>query len=350
MSLRTTWVGVAVSATAKISVGYTLGNTQQYIHLYNCENPRWLHQPCTIVGKLNGLAAHAALGTSVAVITGVSHKALLEGLVSTGYDFAFDVGGRAGETVKTAARAPSLVDALKEAYNKKNMIEWLLSEAGKSAVNGVTGDLSLANGKPSFALWGTPVGAGLGVGVWYETQTLHLAGTRLAWDQAQIRWRLVKSGDSLWLQMQGIPEADGVELTVVGKEFHTLYPDGRVRLGQPGSRNLGTANATAVVRDGMIHEKSNVAGMVGKPPPGGGINLSSRSVDYVTDFPYTTAVPIDKKDYLDLGFRLVKDKRTVWESGDSTRVHFSLMAAQNWSNANRGSTRLDKQETHYWTQ
>lgn len=346
MSSNSTWIGIAGSATAKGSVGYTLGSTVQHLHLWNCGNPKSLQAACVVTGSLNGLALHAGLGTSVAIITGVQHKAQLNGLVSSGWDFAIDVGGKIGDAIKTASRSPSILKAVLEYQKSADLATWLASESGKTAVNSMTGDFGLANGTPCFEIFSTPAGAGLGAGVWYENQTLSLCGSGLAWENVTINWRLVKHRDSIWLQMRNIPEKDGEELGVIGKQFHTLYPDGLVTLGQPKGSILG--DARVVVRNGCIHEIDTAARLVGSPPEGGGINLSAREIGHVSNFPYVKNQFIDWDSVMRLGFRLQGEKKVLWQSGDATEVFFSL-ATERW-NAHPGSRRLDKGELHYWTQ
>ena len=307
MSMRKTWVGIAGGGGVSL-IG---GIASHYIKFINMENTN-AEMTCGVSGLRLGAVAHIGGGASLAIMTGVSTRADVRGLKSSGVDFAVDLGAKWGAMIKAGGWAARGLKALNTVSDLPKLRLWAGSEAGKGFVNFLTGDLDLSDAKPSFAMVGTPAGAGLGAGVWYEWQKVTAFDGARAWDFFKPYWRLHTHMGEHWLQMVQIPAEDGTSLIVNFREDVWGY-DNSLDVREPFLD--GTSSViSGIVKDQCLHEDpSNVAALK-NAPPGGGLNLSWRTL--AGRWTRDGVKPIEGNTKMGVGLDVATDGKTVWETKD----------------------------------
>lgn len=322
--LNKTWLGIAVGGGAAVLYGKA-GYILQFVNLDHANNT----VSCTVGGVRVGAALHASCGVSFALMTGVGSPKDLEAVTGSGFDFAADLGGRFAEIAKLGGRAGSAVADGVASLNKIQTIAdlkaFLGTERGKVFINSITGDFAPSNSTPSLFMFGTPVGAGIGAGIWYEWQEVYEVGAMSAWACVPLCWRLVNFNGSLWLQIKDIPAKDGSKITVFGKQF-SWGIDGVIHFAEPkgiaqtsGATQRYSSHTAGIVMNNRLEEDPAFQKGRGASPPGGGINLSVRSLGAVQSvFGSLTSIPVDSTFDMGLGIRF--EENLVWESYESAKL------------------------------
>ncbi len=315
MSLQGMWLGVAGGGGAIVAGGIA----GHMAYLVNCAAPSNSHMQCVVTSTRAGIAAHAGVSASIVVMSGINSAQDLTGLSSSGTDFVLDLGAKWGNAIKGGGRVAQAAKTLCMVDDFTDIQKYVAGEPGKALINWLAGDLELSATKPSFAMLGTPFGAGVGAGVFYEWQNVYVPGSSEAWYYAPINWRLIWHKDQLWIQIRNIPADDDTQLTIMGKCF-SYGLDGVVDL-YPKSKTLrNKTHSTGVVQKGKLMEDASSPGLAKAAPPGGGINLSARNIQGVRGiFSFS---PIQGNSSLPFGLALLKDNETVWQSKASSPLEF----------------------------
>jgi hypothetical protein len=229
------------------------------------------------------------------------------------------VGGRAGEAVANG------VASLNKIQTIVDLKAFLGTERGKVFINSITGNFAPSNSTPSLFMFGTPVGAGIGAGIWYEWQEVYEVGAMSAWACVPLSWRFVNFNGGLWLQIKDIPAKNGSKITVLGKQFswgvdgvvHFMEPDGFAHT--KGAVQRFRSQTTGIIENNRLQEDPAFQKGRGVAPPGGGINLSIRSLGAVRDF-LGSLTPIPAESTVDLGLAIRFEDQLVWESYESAKL------------------------------
>ena len=312
MSLKTTWVGLAGGAGATV-IG---GIASHYVHFVNMGNTNArIH--AGVSGLRLGAAAHIGGNASLAIMTGVSKRADVRGLKSSGLDFAVDLGAKWGDIIKGGGRAAQGLKMLQKVSDIPTLKLWAKSEAGKSFVNGLTGDLSLSHKKPSFAMFSIPfAGAGVGAGIWYEWQKVIALGGAQAWNFFKPRWRLHKHMGNLWLQIGNVPEVDGKSLIVNFRE-DVWGHDTSLEVKEPFLKGWSTV-ISGTVKDHFLYEDAKSGAPVKNAPPGGGLNLSWRTL--AGRWTRNGVVACKANEKFGVGLDVATGGKGVWETDDYIKI------------------------------
>ncbi len=312
MSNRTTWVGLAGGAGVTV-VG---GISASYVKFINLQNTK-ARMDCGVSGKRLGAAIHVGGNASLAIMTGVSSRANVRGLTSSGVDFAVDLGAKWGDILKAGGRAAQGLKMLAKVSDLPTLRLWAGSEAGKALVNGITGDLSLKHNKPSFAMFSIPfAGAGVGAGIWYEWQKVVAFDGARAWNFFKPRWRLIKHMGKLWLQMVQIPSEDGTTVIVNFRE-DVWGHDTTLEVKEPFLKGWSTVISGTVKNNCLYEDKSN--GNVGKnAPPGGGLNMSWRNL--AGRWTRKGVVACEANEKFGVGLDAAVGGKSVWETDDYIKI------------------------------
>lgn len=323
MDLNKTWLGIAIGGGASAIYGKS-GYILQFL---NCAHPT-SQVSCVVGGVRAGLAIHANCGVSFALLTGVGGPKDLERAQGGGYDFAIDLGIRFGDIVKSGGYiGMAIEDGIKELnrlFYTTDLAAWIGSERGKAFINALLGELSPSNTVPTLCMFGTPAGAGLGAGIWYEYQSVYEVGAMSAWACVPLAWRLHHYGGDLWLQVKDIPAKDGSEIIFFGKEF-CYGLDGVMHFAEPKRIRHSPSDivsyktySSGIVIGNKLQEKPSFQKGRGAPPPDGGINLSLRSLQSSRGLFYNSDITSGSTMNMGIGIRF--DGQLVWESYTSTQV------------------------------
>ena len=95
--MSTTWVGVAFGVNATVAVGVGQ-NIVCFVNMARTQETMF----CGITGVKLGAAIHASVGYSIAIMTGVKSIKDVNGVKSSGVDFAADFGAKYGSMIKTS--------------------------------------------------------------------------------------------------------------------------------------------------------------------------------------------------------------------------------------------------------
>lgn len=327
MSLNKTWLGIAIGGG--VAAGY--GKAGHIIQFVNCAQPTNLVS-CVVGGVRVGAALHANCGVSFVLMTGVGGPKDLERATGGGYDFAIDLGIRFGEIVKSGGYiGMAIEDGIKELdrlFLATDLAAWIGSERGKAFINALAGELAPSNTKPTLCIFGSPAGAGLGAGIWYEWQSVYQIGAMEAWACVPLSWRLMQSNGNLWLQIKDIPAKNGSEVVVFGKEF-SYGIDGVIQFAEPENiqQTPGTtlryrSTSTGIVQNNVLQEKPKFQSGRSPAPQGGGINLSVRSLGGVRGV-LGGLSEIPANSVLNLGLGIRHQGQLVWEGYQSAKLYTS---------------------------
>lgn len=164
-----------------------------------------------VKGTRVGLMAEAGTGLCIIIVTGCRGAKEMEGLTSSGLDWSFSVGLKAGDTAKTGAR---LFRAMMQTASNMGGDNWAVSEGTKKVVQWAMDDLGLDLSQRQFYVIPTPLGVGVGAGMFYENQTLRLLGGDVGWSYMKPWWSLDRADGNVYLRMGDIPEQDDAEIRV----------------------------------------------------------------------------------------------------------------------------------------
>jgi len=203
----TTWVGYFGYGMAG-SFGYGRSFIQMDLrHMGGATYPvRVLVQ-----GTRLGPVAEVGTGLCIIIVTGCRSAREMEGLTSSGLDWTLSVGLKAGEVAKTGSRL--FRNMMRLAGNMAGD-NWATSEVTKKVVQWAMDDLGLNLNGRQFYVIPTPMGGGVGAGIFYEYQTLRLLGGDIGWSYIKPWWSLDRGDGNIYLRMGDIPEQDDADIRV----------------------------------------------------------------------------------------------------------------------------------------
>ena len=219
--------------------------------------------PVLVTGKRLGLMSNAEAGHAIILVTGVPYPEAFSEIKSSGIDWVLSIGGKADAAIKTTSKAGALLEAASKAGN------WAAQESAKKAVQGIMGDFELPSSKPGFILLPTPAAVGVGIGIFYEWQTLVKVGSDVAWRYIKPNWWLQAGQNNLLLHMDSIPEKDNqrvaihLQRKVFGSDDILLF----------NSSGRASPVIVGIVKNGRLHDSSGSLG----------INLSAQKIAGVTE-------------------------------------------------------------------
>lgn len=214
----TTWLGyLGGGGSAALIVG---GGMVQF-DLWNAGGKN-LPTRVYVTSKKVGLIAHAGLTHAMVLVTGAKDQSQLEGLTSSGIDWEFDIGASA-KALKGVAKFQKYaelfaqVEKLATVGGKgvRTMTNWAGHEASKKLVQATVNEIgNIKETGPQFNVLPTPLTIGVGAGIVYDWQTMHLMGGKNAWSMIAPSWFVENGGNGVVLQMQNIPEQDGTWIDI----------------------------------------------------------------------------------------------------------------------------------------
>lgn len=207
LNYETTWLGFMGGGISGSIIG---GGSVYQIDVWNMgSNP--LPARVLVTGKRLGLMAEAGTAHAMLIVTGCRTPKEMDGITSSGIDWEFSAGLKGSALVKTGARLFKVVTA--EAAAK--VVNWAAHETAKRLVQWAMDDLGVVKPGKQFNLLPSPLAFSLGIGIFYDWQTLTLLGGKIGWQYISPKWSIETYNGNVRLQMCDIPEQDG-ELVRVG--------------------------------------------------------------------------------------------------------------------------------------
>ncbi len=237
-----TWIAVTQSGGGGAS--FIIGGGLYVLPFVNVADPRKMILAAVTCKRL-GVVIHAGASHAIGIMVGVGSTSDMEGLTGGGYDFAADLGAKWGQIVKQGGRIGKWLGIIEAAFKGMSAgaraglakgTEIVFSEAAKGLVNEFAGNFDLDEKRRGFYMFGTPVGIGIGAGVWYEWQSVWALGGPQAWDYGQPQWRLQPYGSSVLFQVRNIPEPNGTDMKVYGFRVKEWGTDPYIDFGTPNAR------------------------------------------------------------------------------------------------------------------
>lgn len=301
------WLGLAGGGFGFSAIG-GLGVYQ--VDLY-CMDGNPVPVRCMSLGKRLGITLQAEAAHAVCLVTGVTSRDTFREIKSNGLDWALSIGVKADSIIKSGGEVAQALAKL-AAHNAN----WAAHETAKKVVQGLMGDFEIAPKSPSFILLPTPLGAGLGAGIYYEWQTLSQVGSDLTWDYIKPKWKLSKSGNRVLLHMHNIPEQDGTQINFHIRE-NVWGADNLIRFAKPPQQN-GEHLLTGMVKAGKLTDPEfNL--------PMDGFDITSRVPVGKTEIgmlSVSKTQAVEKSKGMEIGVSVCKGRINLyrWESDDYTKV------------------------------
>jgi hypothetical protein len=208
-----------------------------------------------ITGVRLGAVANADMGHYVVYISGVPRANSFSEIKSKGIDWTISLGTKGEAWLKGAGKVGDSLVKLSNAPGN-----WAAQEVTKKVVQGAMGDFELSPKEPAFILLPTPLSVGLGLGIFYEWQTLVKQGTDIAWKYMKPSWWVKEEDGHLVLHMSGIPAQENEQIPihvmrkVVGYDDIFMFKSG-TSLGASPKVLLGT------VKGGRLYDKQGHEGI-----------------------------------------------------------------------------------------
>lgn len=201
---ETTWLGLLGGGVSGSIIG---GGSIYQIDLWHMGgNP--LPVRVLVTGKRLGAMAEVGTALAALVVTGCRTGKEMDGITSSGIDWEFAVGLKGSSIVKAGAKLFKTLaaDAASKAVN------WAAHESGKRFMQWVMNDLGVVQEGKQFNLIPSPVGIGVGAGIFYEWQTLNLLGGKIGWQHLSPSWTAENYNGGVYFQLLDVPEQDGESL------------------------------------------------------------------------------------------------------------------------------------------
>ncbi len=169
-----------------------------------------------VTSKKAGLIAHAGASHAMVLVTGCSSASDMNNITSSGIDWEFDIGASA-KGLKGVAKFEKYkelfgaVEKLAKAGNKhvREATNWAGHEASKRLAQATMGDLGVVQGSgPQFNILPSPIAVGIGAGLFYDWQKMHVMGGKQAWSMISPKW-YVTNDNGVKLHMYNVPENNG---------------------------------------------------------------------------------------------------------------------------------------------
>ncbi len=212
-----------------------------------------------VKGRRLGLVAEVGTAHAALLVTGCQTAKEMDKITSSGLDWEFAIGLKGSNIVKTGSK---LFKILAEA--SLTTADWAMHESSKRFVQWAMDDLGVVQDGRQFNLIPSPLSIGLGAGLFYEWQTLHLAGGKIGWQHISPKWRVYNKDGDVWLEMEDVPEQNGEQI-----KFGFYVPEWGIDpiLTWSKRRDGGALHIIGYAHSGKLHSRRD-----GKGPAG--INLS----------------------------------------------------------------------------
>ncbi len=200
----TTWLGMLGGGVSGSIIG---GGSIYQIDLWHMGgNPL----PVRVMVKGTRVGVVAELGTALAalVVTGCSIGKDMDGITSSGLDWELAIGLKGSSLVKTGAKLFKTLAA--EAVSKAG--NWAVHESAKRFAQWTMNDLGVVQTGKQFNLIPYPLSFGIGAGIFYEWQKIHLLGGKIGWQHISPSWIANDFQNGVYFQLLDIPEQDGESL------------------------------------------------------------------------------------------------------------------------------------------
>ena len=204
------WYGVGVTAGFNLLIGVS---SYMMVFVNNADPSKKMI--CLARGERAGPAVHAGTALVVGKMAGVKPGQKLIDVKGAGLDFAIDVGARFADLIKGARYARAAANLIRHMDDFPLLVSTILQDSSKALINQMHGNLSTTDNQPSYAIVGIPgAGWGIGAGAWYERQRLISVTPSTLWSNTRTRWGLRRIVGRTILQVQGIPEPDGIGIVI----------------------------------------------------------------------------------------------------------------------------------------
>jgi hypothetical protein len=205
-SYDTTWIGLLGGGASGSIIG---GGSIYQIDVWNMGgNP--LPARVLVKGKRVGVMAEVGTTHAILIVTGCQSAKDMDGIESSGLDWEAAAVLKGSAIVKTGA---GLLKAVAAEIAAK-VVDWATHAAAKRLVQWVMDDLGIVKPGRQFHLLPSPLGFGVGAGIFYEWQKLHLIGGKIGWQHITPKWFVESVNGDVWLQMYNIPEQDGEKVKI----------------------------------------------------------------------------------------------------------------------------------------
>jgi hypothetical protein len=261
LNYDTTWLGLLGGGVSGSIVG---GGSIYQVDVWNMGgNP--LPARVLVKGKRLGAVAETGASHAMLIVTGCKHAQEMEGIESSGLDWEFAVGVKGSALVKTGAK---LFKTMAAEVAASVGLCWATNESAKRLVQWTMDDLGIVKPGRQFNLLPSPLSFGVGGGIFYEWQKLHLLSGKIGWNYISPDWYIEKVGSAVRLQMSNIPEQDGGKVKI-GFSVPEWGLDPYIRWKKDkGTVDIKDYHITGYVYGGLLFERPNRRGT-------SGINLSN---------------------------------------------------------------------------
>ncbi len=331
-----TWIAVSQSGGGGGAI--LVGGGLYFLPFVNVANPRKVILAGVTCKRL-GLVAHAGASHAIGIMLGVGSTSDMDGLTGGGWDFAADLGAKWGQIVKQGGRIGKWLKIIESAFKGLSAGaraglakggEVAFSEAAKGLVNAFDGNFDRDKQKRGFYMFGTPLGVGLGAGVWYEWQNVYALGGPKAWNYGKPRWRLQPHGGGVYLQLKGIPEPNGADVHISGIRLNEWGTDGYVDFTK-----FKNPHAALSIQKGLtfLNTKGKANGFKfftnpadpTAPPADGGLNIGHHMIsgryEYFNWGRGIRSTPYDSAGKtIELGLDVKVGGKLVWQSDEYIKV------------------------------
>ena len=200
LNYETTWVGFLGGG---VSGSIIAGGSIYQIDVWNMGG-KALPARVLIKGKRLGIVAEAGTSLAMLIVTGCRTAEDMDGITSSGLDWELSLGLKGSALVKTGTKLFKAAAA----HAAAKMVNWAVHESAKRLVQWAMDDLGVVKSGKQFNLLPSPVAFGIGAGIFYDWQTLHLLGGKIGWKYISPKWSVETYNGNVRLQLFDIPEQD----------------------------------------------------------------------------------------------------------------------------------------------
>lgn len=204
LNYATTWIGFLGGGVSGSIIG---GGSVYQIDLWHMGGDP-LPVRVLVTGKRLGIVAEAGTSMAMLIVTGCKSGKDMDGITSSGIDWELALGVKGSALVKTGAKLFKIAAAQAAA----TLVNWAVHESTKRVAQWAMDDLGIVKSGKQFNLLPYPLGLGIGLGIFYEWQTLTLLGGKIGWKRISPQWQMETSNNNVRLQLFDIPEQDGTKV------------------------------------------------------------------------------------------------------------------------------------------
>jgi hypothetical protein len=263
LDYNTTWIGIVGGG---VSGSVVAGGSVYQIDVWNMgSKPRPAR--VLVTGKRVGAVAEVGTAHAMVIVTGCQTPQEMHGITSSGLDWEAKAIIQGSALVKTGAKLFTTVAA----HAAAEAIDWASQESAKRLVQWWMDDLGVVQPGKQFNLLPSPIGVGVGAGIFYAWQTMHLLGGDVAWQYISPNWWMENINGIVRLQMNNIPEQDGTKVRIgfsVPEWGLDPYIHWKKKKGDTYIDRSHKFQIVGYVYDGYVFERRDGMGL-------SGINLSN---------------------------------------------------------------------------